>query len=90
MTPSFHAHLEFLANPDRALVQGTHRQTHATRSLHQRRLTQRRDHQMGRALEPRSKPFIWKAGADDIIAKVKRGRETLHQIKSQTEHYPYG
>ncbi len=32
------------------------------------------------------KPFIWKATADDIIAKVKRGRETLHQIKSQTKH----
>ena len=29
-------------------------------------------------------PFIWKASADDIIAKVrKRGREALHQIKSQ-------
>ena len=32
------------------------------------------------------KPFIWKATADDIIAKVRRGRETLHQIKSQTDH----
>ena len=32
------------------------------------------------------KPFIWKASTDDIIAKVKRGRQTLHQIKSQTEH----
>ena len=31
------------------------------------------------------KPFIWKASADDIIAKVKHGRETLHQIKSQTD-----
>ena len=28
----------------------------------------------------------WKASADDIIAKVKRGRDALHQIKSQTEH----
>ena len=33
------------------------------------------------------KPFVWKATAEDIIAKVQRGRETLHQIKSQTEHY---
>jgi transposase len=32
------------------------------------------------------KPFVWKATAEDIIAKVQRGRETLHQIKSQTEH----
>jgi transposase len=32
------------------------------------------------------KPFIWKATADDIIAKVRRGRETLNQIKTQTDH----
>jgi len=28
------------------------------------------------------KPLIWKATAQDIIAKVQRGRDTLHQIKS--------
>ena len=28
------------------------------------------------------KPFVWKATADDIIAKVQRGRDTLHQIKT--------
>jgi len=32
------------------------------------------------------KPFIWKATAEDIIAKVQRGRATLHQINSQTDH----
>src|SRR5437763_6889315 len=32
------------------------------------------------------KPFIWKATAEDIITKVQRGRETLHQIKTQTDH----
>ncbi len=32
------------------------------------------------------KPFIWKAKADDIITKVQRGRATLHQIKTQTDH----
>lgn len=32
------------------------------------------------------KPFIWKATADDIIAKVQRGRAALHQIKSTTDH----
>lgn len=32
------------------------------------------------------KPFIWKATAEDIIAKVQRGRATLNQIKSQTDH----
>ena len=32
------------------------------------------------------KPFIWKATSDDIIAKVQRGRATLHQINTQTDH----
>jgi transposase len=32
------------------------------------------------------KPFIWKATAHDIIAKVQRGRDALHQIKSATDH----
>ena len=32
------------------------------------------------------KPFIWKATAEDIVTKVQRGRETLHQIKSTTDH----
>ena len=32
------------------------------------------------------KPFVWKATAEDIIAKVQRGRATLHQIKKQLEH----
>lgn len=31
-------------------------------------------------------PFIWKATADDIITKVRRGRATLNQINSQTDH----
>jgi transposase len=33
------------------------------------------------------KPFIWKATAEDIIAKVQRGRDTLHRINSQTDHW---
>ncbi|HJQ48674.1 MAG TPA: hypothetical protein VJ870_20465 [Amycolatopsis sp.] len=32
------------------------------------------------------KPFVWKATAQNIIAKVQRGRTTLHQIKTQTDH----
>jgi len=32
------------------------------------------------------KPFIWHKAADEIIAKVRRGRATLHQIKSATDH----
>jgi transposase len=32
------------------------------------------------------KPFIWKATAESIIEKVQRGRATLSQIKSTTDH----
>jgi transposase len=32
------------------------------------------------------KPFIWHKTAAEIIAKVRRGRATLHQIKSETDH----
>jgi transposase len=32
------------------------------------------------------KPFVWKATVEDILSKVTRGRETLHQIKSTTDH----
>jgi len=32
------------------------------------------------------KPFIWKATADEIITKVQRGRQSLHQIKSKADH----
>jgi transposase len=32
------------------------------------------------------KPFIWKATAEDIITKVRRGRNTLNQLNSQTDH----
>jgi len=32
------------------------------------------------------KPFIWKAAAQDIITKVRRGRATLNQINPQTDH----
>ncbi len=31
-------------------------------------------------------PFVWKATANEIIAKVARGRATLHQIKSAADH----
>jgi transposase len=32
------------------------------------------------------RPFVWKATAEDIITKVQRGRATLHQLKTQTDH----
>jgi transposase len=32
------------------------------------------------------KPFVWHAAADEILEKVRRGRKTLSQVKSKTEH----
>jgi transposase len=32
------------------------------------------------------KPFIWKATTEEIITKVQRGRETLRQINTPTDH----
>ena len=32
------------------------------------------------------KPFVWHKPAEEIIEKVRRGRATLHQIKSATQH----
>ena len=31
-------------------------------------------------------PFVWHKPAEEIIEKVRRGRATLHQIKSATHH----
>ena len=32
------------------------------------------------------RPFVWTKTAEDIMTKVRRGRASLHQIKSATEH----
>ncbi len=32
------------------------------------------------------KPLIWHAAAEEILAKVRRGRKTLSQVKSKTDH----
>jgi len=66
--------------------QGTHPQTPAPRSLQRCRRSHRGDHHWAEYWNRDPKPFVWKATADDIIAKVQRGRDTLRQIKSQTDH----
>jgi hypothetical protein len=72
----FHADLHLLAEPGPCFKE-LHDKRLRRETFHQRHRTLRRHHQMGRALEPRSKPFIWEATADDIIAKIKLGRETF-------------
>jgi hypothetical protein len=66
--------------------QGTHPQTPAPRSLKQCRRSHRGDHLWAEYWNRDPKPFVWKVTADDIIAKVQRGPDTLRQIKSQTDH----
>ena len=34
------------------------------------------------------KPFVWTATAESILAKVRRGRVTLEQVKAKTETLP--
>ena len=87
LASALHPDLEFLAQPDRTLVQGTDRQTPAPRRVHLRRRPHRRRSPIwAEHWNTDPKPFIWKATAEDIIDKVSRGRETLHQIKSATDH----
>jgi hypothetical protein len=77
--------LEFLAQPSGTVVQRIDQQTPAPRSVHLRRQPRPGDHRLGRTLEQRPQPFVWKATADDIIKKVSRARETLHQINLSTD-----
>ena len=83
LAPALHPDLQFLAQPGRALVQGTDRQTAAPGVFTSvadltEAITTWAEHWNN---DP--KPFIWKATAEDIITKVQRGRDTLHQIKSR-------
>ena len=86
LAPALHPNLQLVAEPDRTLVQGTHRQTTAPRPFTSvadltTAITIWAEH-----WNTDPKPFIWKATAEDIIAKIQRGRDALHQIKSQTDH----
>ena len=42
---------------------------------------------MGGARNADPKPFVWTAGASDILAKVRRGHEALHRhVNSVADH----
>ena len=83
LAPALHADLQLLAEPGRALVQGADRPTPAPRHLHQRRRPHRRDHAPGPNTGTTTpNPSSGQATAEDIIAKVRRGRTTLHQSQN--------
>jgi len=53
LAPALHPHVEFLDEPDRALVQRTHRPAATARRVHQRHRPPRRHQALGRSLEHR-------------------------------------
>jgi hypothetical protein len=67
-------------------AQGPSPLEHAPHADLECRRSHRGDHHWAEYWNRDPKPFVWKATADDIIAKVQRGRDTLRQIKSQTDH----
>ncbi|MDV3123442.1 hypothetical protein M1247_00815 [Mycobacterium sp. 21AC1] len=85
-SPALHADLEFLAELDRTLVQGTRRQAPARGASTSVGDLTAAITTWAQHWNADPEPFIWTATADDIIAKVQRGRTTLHQINTQTDH----
>ena len=83
---ALHPDLQLMAQPDRALVQGKCTRKRLRRGMFSSvadltaAITEWAEH-----WNTDPKPFAWKATAEQIITKVRRGRETLHWIKGQTD-----
>ena len=86
LAPALHPNLQLVAEPDRTLVQGTHRQTTAPRPIHQRRRPNHGHHHLGRALEHQPEAIHLESHRRGHHRQDPRGRDALHQIKSQTHH----
>ena len=84
-----HPHLFLLAQPGRGVVQTAHRPAAPPRNLHQCRCSHRGHRSVGRALERRPKPFVWRKTADDIITKV-RPRPNRPHPPNQIRDAPLG
>src|SRR5450755_1837835 len=74
---SLHIDQRLLAEPDRRLARPARQPASLPSQLHQRRPPRRRDHAVGRRVEPQPHPFRWTADPADILASVKRARDTL-------------
>jgi hypothetical protein len=73
---ALHPDLQLMAQPDRALVQGTERQTAPPCVFTSvpdltTAITEWAEH-----WNTGQKPFVWKASAEQIITKVRRGRQS--------------
>jgi hypothetical protein len=89
---ALHPDLQRIAQPDRALVQGTEH-----KRLRRGVFTSVADPtaaitKWAERWNTDPKPCVWKATAEQIITKVRRGLqsprggETLHRINAQTDH----
>lgn len=79
--PAFHAHVLVLAEPGRALVQGTDGQGPRRGAFHSvpDLISAIEDYLAAHNDEP--KPLVWPATAESILEKVARGRVALQAIK---------
>ena len=82
-----HSHFRVVVEPRRTRVPRNHPQTATPRQLHQRHPTRRRHRDMGPTLDNNPKPFIWHRTAEEIIAKVFRGRVALTQTTESATHH---
>src|SRR5688500_16288654 len=84
--------LQLMAQPDRALIQGTERQTAPPWRVHQCADLTAAITDWAERWNTDPKPFVWKpprnrsSPKSDADIKVRRGRETLHRINAQTDH----
>ena len=83
LSPSLHPDLELVAEPDRALVRQAHRKGHPPRNLPLVPELINAIEAYLQANNENPEPFVWTATAEQILAKVQRGRVTLNQLANQ-------
>jgi len=86
LAPALDPHLELMAQPRAAMVQGTHRSARrrGTFTSVPALIEAIQTWVSHRNQDP--KPFIWHAAAGETPEKVRRGRKTLSQVRSTTQH----
>jgi len=82
--PRFHMHftpdLLVVVEPGGTLVPGTDRQGATPRRVPLRARPDRQDRGLPQHPQRQPKPFIWTATAEEILAKVARGRVALQAV----------
>ena len=86
VAPALHPDQLVVAQPHRALVQRADRASTPTWRVHLGAELIEAIELWAEHWNDDPKPFVWHKQADEIIAKVKRGRASLTQVKSATGH----